>query len=157
MRRFLVGALLTASLAGAALVAAAVSVAAAGESGPKCADITGETHNYRGTGTGGAPPGPYTFGMELLLAGPACKSVTYTVYIVEDPGATATPIEQSGTSSAGSPQFIATVNDDDGTICVYATTASKGGKVHDRAPDETATPNCLELTAPAAGGGSTFQ
>jgi hypothetical protein len=155
MRRFLLGALLTASLASVALVAAAVSLAA--ESGPKCADIIGETHNYRGTGPGGAPPGPFSFGMELLLASPACKSVVYTVYIVQDPGSTPIAVEQSGTSAEGSPQFTATVNDDDATICVYATTASKGGKVHDRAPDETATPDCLELTAPATGGGSTFQ
>jgi hypothetical protein len=155
MRRLALVSLAATGIAATVLAAAAVSLAA-GESGPKCADITAETHNYRGTGTGGGPPGPYSFAMELLLAAPACKSITYTVYIVQDPGATPVAVQQSGTSTDGHPQFLTTVNDDDPTICVYATTTSKGGHVHDRAPDATATPDCLELTAPATGGGSTF-
>ena len=134
------------------VAALATTVSAGAESGPRCADITGETHTYRGTGAGGAPPGPYSFAMELLLAAPACKQVVYTVYVIQDPGATPTAVPQSGTSSLGSAQFLATIDDDDPTICVYATAASKGGHVHDRAPDE----GCLELTAPASGGGSGF-
>ena len=98
-------ALFVAALGVAAL---AMTVSAGAESGPSCADITGETHTYRGTGAGGAPPGPYSFAMELLLAAPACKQVAYTVYVIQDapPGRRPTAVPQSGTSSLGSPQFL---------------------------------------------------
>ncbi|MDQ3379963.1 MAG: hypothetical protein M3546_06535 [Actinomycetota bacterium] len=160
MSRLKIGVLAGGVLASMVLVVGAVSAGA--ESGPKCADIgdpvtlQGQTHFYRGTGTAQNQP-PYTFGMELILAAPACKSVVYTVYIIQDLGATGaagapTPVLQTGASATGNPQFTTTVNDDDPTICVYATTASKGGHVFDRAPDI----GCLEITAPASGGGSGF-
>ncbi len=154
MRRFKTGVVVAGALAAVVLVVGAVSAGA--ESGPKCADITAETHTYRGTGTTplGGPPGPYTFAMELLLAAPACKSVVYTVYRIQDPGDNPTPVLQDSTlSPLGNPTFTATgISDDDPNICVYATSASKGGHIHDRAPDT----GCLALVAPASGGGSGF-
>lgn len=156
MRRTVTAALATATLAVAAL---AIGVSGAvGESGPRCADIAGETHTYRGGG-GGQNESPYTLSMALLLAAPACKQITYTVYVIQDSGgptaiaANRTPEGDLATTPDGNPTFgPVTITDDDPTICVYATTASKGGKVHDRAPDV----GCLELTAPASGGGSGF-
>ena len=51
MRRYTVIVVAVAALvASTALAASAVSLAA-GESGPKCADITGENHNYATRGT----------------------------------------------------------------------------------------------------------
>ncbi len=138
-------------------------VSASAESGPNCADITGPngvgaTFFYRGTGTEQNQP-PYTFGMKLLLGAPACKSVVYTVYYILDEGAAGAAgqpvaVQQNPVlDTDGFPTFgPITVTDDDPTICVFATTASKGGHVHDRA-NET---GCLSLTAPTSGGGSGF-
>lgn len=150
MKRLTAAFAVLASTAAAVLVLGAVSAGA--ESGPNCADITGETHNYRGTGTAGGPPGPYTLGVELLLAAPACKQIVYTLYVVQDAGSTPVAFAPSGLSTAGNPTFQTTINDDDATICIYAETATKGGKVFDRAPDAS----CLEFTAPASGGASGF-
>jgi hypothetical protein len=148
MKRLRVGVMVSAVFAAAALLAA---VSAGAESGPRCADITAETHTYRGGGTAQNEP-PYSFAMELLVADPACKQIVYGVFIEQDPGSTPTAVPRTGTSETGNPQFQTTVTDDDPTICVFATAASKGGHVHDRAPDT----GCLELTAPTTGAGGGF-
>ena len=77
MRRNAVVVFAVVAVAAAAL--AGSGVVAAGESGPKCADITGENHNYATRGT-------INFGLILAGASDAvssvpCKSVTYTLVI----------------------------------------------------------------------------
>jgi hypothetical protein len=139
----------TFALATTALLAAlaASTAVGAGESGPKCANITGETHNYVAVSAN-----TYRLGLELLLGAPACQQITYTLYVVQDTGATPVAVDQTGASATGNPQFVTTVTDDDTVICVFATSASQGGHVHDRAPDT----GCLEIAAGSSGGGSGF-
>lgn len=142
MRRVKTAGLLVAALAAAALVAGAVSAGA--ESGPACADITGETHGplsfYNGT-TGG------TLNVRLLTAsGTACKQVTYTLAVS---GVTGGPIVQS---QQGNADFTVTYADSDNKVCISATTSAGGRHAHDAAPDA----GCLELTSGTTGGGSGF-
>lgn len=137
----------------------------AAESGPACADITGETHNY----TRNATTGTGTLGVQLLLrsSGNApCKQVTYSLYVVTDPGGVpSSPYTWNGTTlgSDGGPAIVAPISDDDDTVYVYATT-SIGGRTFDLAPD-TATTNCdasgtsntcLDITSGTTGGQGTF-
>jgi hypothetical protein len=138
MRRFTVAALLAASLAAAALAATAVSHAA--ESGPQCADLSEMTFTYRDLGGGS-----YSFAAELLLAGDAaaCKQITYTVTIGDVSG-TSIILSQKGSKQFGPVTFA----DTDNQVCVFATTSSAGGHVHDRGPDT----GCVPLTAAAVGG-----
>jgi hypothetical protein len=141
---------ITVSLAVTAALAAAVLVAgvssARGESGPKCADITGETHGptnfYNATTETG------TLNVQFLLAsGTDCKQLTYTLVVS---GITGSPIV---ISQKGSSTFLGiNYSDTDGTVCISGTTASNGGHVHDAAPDTS----CIEITSGTTGGGSGF-
>lgn len=145
MRRYAVVVVAVAALvASAALAASAVSLAA-GESGPKCADITGENHNYATRGT-------INFGLILAGASDAvssvpCKSVTYTLVIS---GISGSPlvVQQKGNNLFANVQF----SDVDDNICISATTSSSGGKVHDAAPDV----GCLEISVGSTGGAGGF-
>lgn len=144
MRRLKTGVLVAGALAAAVLVAGAVSAGA--ESGPSCADITGETHGplnfYNATtGTG-------TLNVRLLTAsGTACKQVTYTLVVS---GVTGAPIV---ISQKGSAEFNAiSYSDTDNKVCISATTTSSGGHVYDSAPDA----GCIEITSGTTGGGSGF-
>ena len=145
MRRYAVVVVAVAALvASAALAASAVSLAA-GESGPKCADITGENHNY-------ATQGTINFGLILAGASDAvssvpCKSVTYTL-VISGTGGPPTVVEQKGNNLFTNVQF----GDTDDNICVSATTSSSGGKVHDAAPDA----GCLEISVGSTGGRGGF-
>jgi hypothetical protein len=132
-------------VASTALAASAVSFAAAGESGPACADITGENHNYATRGT-------ISFGLILAGASDAqtsvpCKSVTYTLVIS---GISGSPlvVQQKGNNLFTNVQF----SDADDNICISATTSSSGGKVHDAAPDV----GCLEISVGSTGGRGGF-
>jgi hypothetical protein len=142
MRRFIASGLLLVALGVAALAGA---VSAGAESGPRCADITGEQHNYTVRGT---------LNFALLLDGASdfslstpCKSVTYTLIIS---GITGGPlvISQKGDHTFDNITF----SDTDDNICVSATTGSSGGKVHDAAPNA----GCLEISVGPSGGGSGF-
>lgn len=142
---------ITVSLTVAAAIAAAVLVAgvsnARGESGPSCADITGETHGP--TNFFDATTGRGTLNVRLLTAsGSACKQVTYTLVVS---GVTGTPIV---ISQKGSLDFTGIgYADTDNKVCISATTASSGGHVYDAAPDA----GCIEITSGTTGGGSGFQ
>lgn len=128
------------------------TAAAPGGGGPPCADITTETHNFP------TPGSTYTLNMEVFLAAPACIGrITYSVFVVNEASTPENPLPDhpatlTGFSIDGNPTFTYTSADD--TICVYATTSAKTGRVIDRAPDADATPNCLAL--PAVGGGGGF-
>ena len=138
--------LLFAGVTIAAAVLAMGVVSARAESGPKCADITGENHNYAVQGT---------ISVGLILAGASdatsstpCKSVTYTLVIS---GITGNPliVTQKGDNLFSGVTFF----DADNNICISATAGSSGGKVHDAAPDA----GCLEISVGSTGGGSGFQ
>jgi len=147
MRRVTVALLLAAALAAAALVAAASSPAA--EGGPKCSDITGELHNFPNSTTG-----TYTLTAQVQLAAPACVGkITYQLFVLTDAGTQEANL--TGFSTEGNPIFQFASSDS--TICIYATTSTKAGRVYDRAPDASLTPDCLALTAGIPGGGSGFQ
>ena len=128
-----------------AVAALAIAVSAGAESGPKCADITGENHNYAAQGT-------ITVGLILDGASDAgasvpCKSVTYTLVIS---GITGAP---KVVSQKGNNIFTAvTFSDTDNNICISATAGSSGGKAHDAAPDA----GCIEISVGSSGGGSGF-
>lgn len=139
MKRVTVVALLAVVLAAAALGAAAASLAA-GETGPKCADLASANVNYDDNGNG-----TYTFAGELLLEQgvAACKQIAYTLTLGD---VSPNPIVLSG---KGITQFgPTTFPDTDNQICISATTASGGGHVHDRGPDT----GCVPLTAGTPGG-----
>jgi hypothetical protein len=143
MRRATTAALVLAALGVAML---AVTVSAAAESGPRCADITGENHNYAAQGT--VSVGLILDGAADALASTPCKSVTYTLVIS---GISGTP---RVVSQKGNHLFEGiTFSDTDNNICISATTGPSGGKVHDAAPDA----GCLEISVGSTGGGSGFQ
>lgn len=143
MRRVTTSALLLAALGVAAL---AIAVSAGAESGPKCANITGENHNYATRGS---------INVGLILDGAAdavnstpCKSVNYTLVIsaISEPPKVVT--------QKGNHLFTGvTFSDTDDNVCISATTSSSGGKVHDAAPDA----GCLEISVGSTGGGAGFE
>lgn len=128
-----------------AVAALAVGVSGAvGETGPACADITGETHgplSFWNSSTGEG-----TLNVQLLTASEsACKQVTYTLVVS---GVTSGPIVQS---QKGDTSFVVNYSDTDNKVCISATT-SAGGHVHDAAPDA----GCIEIVSGTAGGPSGF-
>jgi hypothetical protein len=103
-----------------------------------CLDITSGSFDYAGTTLTGS----------IGLAAPICKQATYTLYVEYQ--------DSSGATQTSAIPFMPTVNpslvqiaptnvaDDDGTICVYAT-SSIGGRVFDiGAPDNR---SCLTLVS----------
>jgi hypothetical protein len=77
MRKIKTGVLVAGALAAAVLVVGAVSAGA--ESGPKCADITGETHgplNFWNSTTGAG-----SLNVNVATASTACKQLTYTLVV----------------------------------------------------------------------------
>jgi hypothetical protein len=143
MRRLAMVPVFLAVVAAAAFTGAAP--AAPGEGGPACTDITGQTHNFPSSTTG-----TYTLRMQVALAAPACiGKINYRLFAVTDTGTVEATL--TGYSAEGYPQFELSTTDS--TICVFGTTsAAKTGHLYDRAPNATATPDCLELTAGAPGG-----
>jgi hypothetical protein len=139
MKRVTVAVLLAVVLAAAALGTATVSLAA-GESGPKCADLVSANFNYDDNGDG-----TYTFAAELLLVQgvAACKQITYTLTL-GDVSPNSIVLSGKGITQFGPTTFA----DTDNQICISATTASGGGHVHDRGPDA----GCVSLTAGPVGG-----
>jgi hypothetical protein len=137
-----------------ALVMTAASAPAAVDDvkGPACADITDTSWLYS---TDGA-----TATVEILLGTASCPSVSYTLWVV-DSAAESTSVSSAsvrGDGAAISPGLdVVTVQadvptaDQDGVVCLYATT-SVGRHVFDRAPDAELTPNCVELTPGGTGG-----
>lgn len=130
MRRMLL------ALAGAAAlflgVAPAVNAIGNDVKGPACADIVAGD----GFNTGGSVQ------FMLSVAAPSCAPVTYTMYVLDEPG-DVTPLATAKLSGDGSTDllFSIAVTDDDDTVCVYSTT-SIGRHVFDRAPDS----GCVTLT-----------
>ena len=140
MKGFVARIFVGAAVALTALTAVTVSLAA-GESGPKCADLTSANTNYRQNADG-----TYTLGVEFLLGPteniPACKQITYTLTI---DGVGSSPIV---VSQQGNAQFVRTFSDTDNQACISGTTASSGGHVHDRGPDT----GCVAIAAGPVGG-----
>lgn len=126
-------------------VALAIAVSAGAESGPRCADITGENHNYATLGT--INVGLILDGASDAVASTPCKSITYTLIIS---GINGPPlvVTQKGSNLFNGVTF----NDVDNNICISATAGSSGGKVHDAAPDA----GCIEISVGSTGGGSGF-
>jgi len=95
--------------------------------GPPCRDIV------RDAGFGYANDGTVT--LAFALAEPACKQIDYSVFVVTAEGEQA--LNQVGTNATGEVLiFMGTVDPDTNpSVGFYATTASKGGHVFDRAPD----------------------
>jgi hypothetical protein len=84
-----------------------------------CADIEG--------GAGFSWDGATLSGSITLLA-PACKSVTYTLYVLNQAGGSLIA-SAAGVPFSGDPtivQFSTPVTDTDTTVCVYATSSSNG-------------------------------
>lgn len=139
MKRIVIATMVVAASA----LAAATAGVGAGDGGPTCADIVGETHSYSyNNGTG-------SLNLQLQLAGSAaaCKQQTYTLVVS---GVNGSPVV---VSQKGSVDFTGvTFSDADNKVCISATTASSGGHVYDFAPDA----GCLEITAGASGGTSGF-
>jgi hypothetical protein len=107
-----------------------------------CADIEGGAgFNWDGTTISGS----------ITLSAPACKSVTYTLYVLNNAGGTVlTSVE--GVPFPASPtsvQFNTTVQDTDTQVCVYATSASNGRVFDVGAPTGE---QCLAVDAGSAGG-----
>ena len=128
-----------------AMAALVVAISPAGAAGPRCADITGENHNYAARGT--ITVGLILDGASDAGASTTCKSVTYTLVIS---GVSGGPIV---VSQKGDNIFTGiTFSDTDDNICISATTTSSGGKVYDAAPDA----GCLEISVGSSGGGSGF-
>ena len=129
----------------AAFTAALLVAPTAADPGPACADIvTGSSPAYswdQTTGTG-------TLGFEAYLQNNAapCKNLTYTLYVVTDPG---TPPQKTLTTfqvqTDGGLGFTTTVSDDDDTIYLFMTTGNGKSHVFDTAPD-SATPTCTDAT-----------
>jgi hypothetical protein len=139
-RRFLAAGV---AIAGAVLAMGVVSAGA--ESGPACADITGENHNYATRGT--VSVGLILAGASDAVTSEPCRSVTYTLVIS---GITGSPlvISQKGNNLFSGITF----SDTDDNICISATTSPSTAKVHDAAPDQ----GCLEISVGSTGGGSGF-
>jgi hypothetical protein len=120
--------------------------------GPACADITDTSWLYS---TDGA-----TATVDIELGTASCPSVSYTLWVV-DSATDSTPVSSAsvrGDGAALSPgldvvtvQADVPVADQDGVVCLYATT-SIGRHVFDWAPDTNLTPNCVELTPGGTGG-----
>lgn len=127
---------------------APVAVGAPAESGPKCANITNGSFGYTETSAGsGIVAGT------AQLESAACKSVTYTLYVYDELGGTLLGSNSSPTPSALGVQYSFSVSgNNDNDVCVYMTTTSNGGKIHDRAPDENVA-QCVEVSAPGGVGG----
>ena len=111
-----------------------------------CLDINGGTgFSWDGTTLTGS----------ITLSAPACKQGVYTLYVLDQAGDT-TPL----TSAQGTPvgtgdviMFSLLVSDQDGTVCVYAT-SSIGGHVFDvGAPDGQ---ECLVVDTSGTAGGTPF-
>ena len=144
MRRAIATAFATSALAVAAL---AIGVTGAvGESGPACADITGETHGpltFWNSSTGEG-----TLNVQLQTRASACKQVTYTLAVS---GVINGPIVQSQ-KGENATSFVVNYTDTDNKVCISATTSAGGGKTHDAAPDS----GCIEIVSGTSGGASGF-
>lgn len=138
----------------AALIAAGVAMADA--RGPACAEITDTTWSYSSDGT--------TATVTIFVEAATCPKLSYSLF-AQDSLTDSTPVgsaslpgdgEADNTTGPGTDSITVTANvaEQDGTVCLYATT-SRGRHVSDRAPNEGQSPQCIELTpgGTAAGGG----
>jgi hypothetical protein len=129
----------------AALTTVAAGSGAGGESGPGCADVINETHNYSYDAAAGT--GVISLRMQLSGDAAACKQITYTLVVS---GVSGNPVV---TTQKGSVDFVQVrFGDTDNKICISGTTTSAGGHVYDNAPDL----GCLEITPGVSGGTSGF-
>jgi hypothetical protein len=135
-----------------ALAAMAGSAPAAVDdvNGPACADITDTSWLYSGDGA--------TATVDIELGTASCPTVSYPLWVV-DSATDSTPVSSAsvrGDGAALSPGLdVVTIQagvplaDQDGEVCLYATTAI-GRHVFDRAPDA----GCVELIPGGSGGTS---
>ena len=148
-------------LALAVVLPAALATAADDVDGPACANITDPDFFYA--------PGEETVNVNLHIdAASSCPFIRYTLFAQDETGVSTIVAEASvqgdGEPLFGSPTDVvsveATTTEQDGTVCVYATT-SVGPHVFDRAPDAdgVSTPpdaDCVELRPGDSGGGVGF-
>lgn len=140
--------------AGLLLLAMAIPVSAAkpDAKGPACADIVFSA-NY--VTDGGVP----TVHFVIETTVPSCRNITYSGYVLSADGLT--PLGSASTNGDGTAAF-GDGSDEVGlsvalpggpsAVCVYASSASSGGAVFDRAPDA----DCVQYTLDAGGGLSKY-
>jgi hypothetical protein len=125
----------------AAFTAALLVAPTAAEPGPACSDIvSGSSPVYNwddGTGS-------LAFEAYLRNNAAPCRYLTYTVYVVTDPGTAPQAVTSFSVQPDGGLGFQTTVQDDDNTIYLFMTTGAKS-HVFDTAPD-SATPTCTDAT-----------
>lgn len=143
MRKVLALPLIAAALAFPAGLAMASDV-----TGPACADITAADFGYSADGL--------TATVNLDLGSASCPGVSYTLVAQDDVNET-TIVGVGSTRGDGNVPITVTapISEQDGWVCLYAVT-SAGGRVFDRAPDASNSPNCLRLFPGGSGGGVGF-
>ena len=148
MRKFL-----TPWLIAALLLMLAVSPAVA--KGPKCADL--RSTNAAGTLNSRASFDGATDEVagQFFLGAASCRTITYTLYILDDEG-DATPIAQASVQGSGTNPveiFVSDVTPGDSDVCAYVVT-SRGKNTFDRAPAD----GCVILLddGSSPGGGKGF-
>jgi hypothetical protein len=148
MKRALLAALAASMLAGAM----AVPVAAAGR---KCVDI--ESTNADGTQLSRAAYDGDTVAGQFFLRGNSCKTVRYTLVILDNEGDTvplATGTVRGDRTAPVVEIFVSGVTVADGDVCVYViSTNKKGKKTFDRAPGDGCVVLLDDGTSPAGGKG----
>lgn len=85
---------------------------------------------------------------QLAVDAPACRRVTYTVYVLDNDQPDAPLLASQSRQGDGSMLLLFTdielvVQDGDPAICIYATTSNFGGEI-DRLPDEGCVPSDSE-------------
>ena len=147
MKRLIVLLVLGASAVAALSVGTVTAVAALNDAkGPKCVDITSGSiiYNTDGTVTG-----------NVRVAAPACKQVTYTLFVLDEAGDAATLASDNGAATNSAvPEVVffgtGAVTSADTDVCVYIE-ARIGGHVFDSAPDVDC--NVLEKNGSPGSGG----
>ena len=128
------------------LLAMALPVSAAVESGPKCADIDNLLGNYDGTDDGANADMPDEFG--IILKAPSCARFNYTIYVFDEENSLAPFFTYDWVGDGvrgvmptplGTTHQVTSAEDPDGDIYIYAEswTVNRNGMRHvfDRAPD----------------------
>ena len=149
-----------AAIALAALMAVpATAVAGPGGDvrGPRCADIVPD--NPEAVSEAGYDGETQQVDAIMATAGPSCRFITYTLYVLDEAG-DSTPIATMSVRGDGTNSYVTffgvdVSENDDTIVCVYVTTSvGRGRHVFDRAPDT----GCIELSsAGISPGGSNWR
>jgi hypothetical protein len=143
-------------IAAALGVSAGWAVAAPDDAkGPPCANITDTDWSYSPDGT--------TATVTIFLGTASCTSISYTLFVQDSDTETAVQATSTAfgdgiaddTSGPGTDSVTlnATVTDQDGEVCLFATTSRRPQRDLDRAPNT----GCVPLIPGGTAGGSGFQ